>query len=335
MPWKRALFSVTVAGTNITPLLEPVMTRLTVNNKVGTHTDSATLEVDDTDGRIVFPDIGAECLISLGWVGQGMRLVFEGTVDDVRSKGSRSGGRAISINAKGVDTTGRAKEGQQRHWDDTTVGQILTDAAAYAGIDGLMIDPILAALPRTYFEARDESFIALGERLAREVGGNFRITGNRLIFSLRNGMYDGLVTARWTNNPDTSNLHDWDIAPALGRPQFNVVRARWYDMAAHAWQLIDMGTSLGTAALQPHRFSKFNDVESGQQNFSDGATTERDAGEGKITIEGNTDAIPDGLCLLEGTRSGVDGFYRIESVQHTLDRGSGFKTGCDLKQPIT
>jgi hypothetical protein len=50
-------------------------------------------------------------------------------------------------------------------------------------------------------------------------------------------------------------------------------------------------------------------------------------------IEGNTAAIPDGLCIVSGTRPGVDGAYRIEAVTHTLSRAGGFVTALDHRQP--
>ena len=74
-------------------------------------------------------------------------------------------------------------------------------------------------------------------------------------------------------------------------------------------------------------------AETTQQTDSDAATAERDAGEGTVTIEGNTAAIPDGLCRIAGTRPGVDGAYRIEAVTHTLTRAGGFVTSLELRQP--
>ena len=172
---KRAAFMVTVAGTNITTTLMPVLISLTVSDKVGTHSDTASLEIDDTDGRIILPQIGATVVVALGWEGEGVRVVFAGTVDEVRSSGSRSGGRTLSITAKGMDTTGKPKEGQQRHFDDSTGEDILKEAGKSAGVTEVEIDPSLASITRKYFEMRDESFIHMGERLAREIGGNFRI----------------------------------------------------------------------------------------------------------------------------------------------------------------
>jgi phage protein D len=325
---KRAVFTVTVAGTNITTTLMPVLISLTVSDKVGTHSDTASLEIDDTDGRIVLPQIGAPVIVALGWEGEGVRVVFTGTVDEVRSSGSRGGGRTLSITAKGMDTTGKPKEGQQRHFDDGTVEDILKDAGKTAGVTEIEIDPSLASIKRTYFEMRDESFIHMGERLAREIGGNFRIQGNKAVISKRGGSYTAAVIAAWG-----SNLHGWDISPSLGRTQYSQVRARWYDTQKAEWQEAEEDTALAVEARHDHRYAKPDETEATQQTASDKATSERDAGEGSVTIEGDTSAIPDGLCIVTGARPGVDGPYRIESVTHSYSRGGGFVTQLSLKQP--
>mgnify|MGYP001552067445 CR=1 FL=1 len=325
---KRALFNVTVAGTNITTALMPVLLGLRVSDKVGTHTDSADLDIDDTDGRIVLPRKGAKVSIGLGWESEGMRVVFRGTVDEVKSSGNRGAGRRLKITAKGMDTTGPVKEGQQRNWDEASVETIMRDAAGFAGIANIEIDPALRSLTRSYFEMRDESFIAMGERLAREIGANFRIVDDTVILSRRNADYQAAIRAIWGDN-----LHNWDIAPDLGRPQFGGVRARWYDVDNALWQVVERATGLDVRALHSGRLSLAGPTEAVQQADSDAATAERDAGEGTVTIEGNTAAIPDGLCIVAGTRAGVDGAYRIEAVTHSFTRGGGFVTALELKHP--
>ncbi len=326
---KRAQFMVMVAGTNITSTLMPVLISLTVSDKVGTHSDTANLEIDDTDGRIILPAIGASVIVALGWEDQGLRTVFTGTVDEVRSSGSRSG-RTLSITAKGVDTTKKPKEPQQRHFDDMPVEDILKAAGKTAGITEVEVDPDLKSIKRKYFEMRDESFIHMGERLAREIGGNFRVQGTRAFLSKRGGAYTAAVIAAWGKN-----LHSWDMAPALARAQFSAVRARWYDPKQAGWQEKEEGTSLKVSARLDHRYAKPDSEEASQQTGSDKATSERDAGEGSVTIEGDTTAIPDGLCIVTGARSGIDGPWRIETVTHAYSRGGGFVTTLDLKAPAS
>lgn len=325
---KRAIVSVTVAGTNITSTLMPVLTSLSVSDKVGTHADTATLAIDDSNGRIVMPVIGAPVTIALGWVGAGVRIVFEGTVDEVKSAGSRGAGRMLTITAKGVDTTAPPKQGQQRHFDDCTIKDILTEAGKAAGISTIEVDPELASIRRAYVDMRDESFVHLGERLAREIGGNFRIQGTRAMLSKRDGNYSAAVTATWG-----VNLHAWDIAPQLGRTRFSAIRTRWYDTAKAEWSTVETATGLDVDAIYADRLPRAGEDEANQQNASDKATTKRDKGGGSVTIEGNTEAIPDGLCIIVGARPGIDGSYRIDSVTHTYSRGGGFVSQLSLKQP--
>jgi phage protein D len=175
---------------------------------------------------------------------------------------------------------------------------------------------------------RDESFIHMGERLAREIGGNFRIQGTKAIMSKRGGTYRAAVVAAWGRN-----LHGWDISPALGRTQYSRMRARWYDSRKAEWQEVEEDTALTVEARHDHRYAKPDEDEAMQQTASDRATSERDAGEGSVNIEGDTSAIPDGLCIIMGARPGIDGAYRIESVTHSYSRGGGFVTQLSLKQP--
>jgi len=325
---KRAIVSVTVAGTNITSTLMPVLTNLSVSDKVGTHADTATLTIDDSNGRIVLPQIGAPVTIALGWAGAGVRVVFEGTVDEVKSSGSRGSGRTLTITAKGVNTTAPPKQGQQRHFDDKTIKDVLTDAGKAAGITTVDVDTELASISRAYVDMRDESFVHFGERLAREIGANFRIHGNRAILSKRDSSYTAAVTATWG-----VNLHAWDLAPQLGRTRFSAIRTRWYDGEKAEWKTVETATGLDVDAIYADRLPRASEDEADQQNASDQATTKRDKGGGSVTIEGNTEAIPDGLCIIVGARPGIDGAYRIDSVTHTFSRGGGFVSQLSLKQP--
>ena len=104
-------------------------------------------------------------------------------------------------------------------------------------------------------------------------------------------------------------------------------------MAAGAWQVVERATGVDVPSIYADRFTRAGEQETTQQGESDAATTARDAGEGTVVIEGNTAAVPDGLCTVSGTRPNVDGSYRIEAVTHTLTRAGGFVTTLELKQP--
>jgi len=328
----KAIFAVRVGGTDITAKLDPILISLRVSDRAGKSSDSATIDVDDTDGRLVLPSPGARVSILLGWEGKGIGLVFEGTVDEVNASGGR-GGRTVSITAKGMDTRGKAKQGQRKHFDDTTIGDALKKAGEDAGI-AVKVDGELASIKRKYIALDDESFVAFGERLAREVGGTFKIVGDQAVLAKRNGGTSaggsalGSVTAEWGGN-----LHSYNITPILGRPIEQKTLARWYDAKAAEWneETADTGTE-GGETTKPARFPEPDQDRAKEQAGSDAAESDRKSGEGSVTIEGNIAAQPEGTCVVVGCRPGVDGTYRIEGVDHDYSR-SGFITTLELRQP--
>jgi hypothetical protein len=241
----------------------------------------------------------------------------------------------VVITAKGADTTSRIKEHQSRHFDGETVEAILRAAGASAGIADVKVAERFRDRVRPYLDMRDESFLALGQRLARELGGTFKISGETAILAERNGgMTAGgaalpIVTARWG-----ANLHDYDIAPRLGRPVFGTTQARYYDPKTATWRTAATATELsGAAAASTARFPVADADDADDLALSESQMVNHGAGEGSVTIEGNTDAQPEGPVTVTGARPGIDGTYRIESVEHEYSRASGFVTRLELRQP--
>lgn len=328
----KAVCSVIVGGVDVSANFLPVLIDLSVSDKAGASSDSASLTLDDRGGQIVMPAPGAAVTIKLGWEGGGVGTVFQGVVDEVRAQGGR-GGRTLSITAKGMDTRDKAKQGQRRHFDDQTIEAAMQEAGEFAGIS-VTVDPAFASIVRPYLALDDESFVAFGERMARELGGTFKIVGDKAVLAKRNGGTNPAgaalptVQAAWGRN-----LHDYDISPVLGRPVEKETLSRWFDKDAAAWmaETAETGTD-GGITTKPARFSEPDQARAGEQAGSDAAESDRKSGEGSVTIEGNIDAQPEGLCVVSGCRPGADGTYRIESVDHSYSRG-GFITRLSLRQP--
>lgn len=333
MTVKRAIFSVSVGGTDITGNLTPFLIDLSVTDKDGQSSDSASIEIDDTDGRIILPRKGDKIRIALGWEEDGkLGTIFVGTIDEVRAKGGR-GGRTVSISASGMDTSGKAKQGQRRHFDDTTIEDALSAAGQFAGVS-VSVDSALASIRRPYIALDDESFVAFGERLARELGGTFKIVGDQAVLAKRNagrnpkGEALPTVTARWG-----VNLHDYDVTPLQGRPSERETLTRFYDVPAARWrnQTAETGTE-GGITTKPARFTEPDQSRATEQSEADAAEADRKSGEGSVKIEGTLEAQPEGVCIIADCRPGVDGTYRIESVEHHYSR-SGWTTSLSLRQP--
>lgn len=329
---KRAIYQVTVAGQNISSRIAPLLTSLRINDREGTHADTCEIVLDDKDGMILLPRDGDPLTAALGWEGGGVASVFVGTVDEVKSNGSRGGGRELRVSAKGLDTKGKAKEGQQLHIDNASAQDALNKAGKLAGIS-VQVDPSFASVKRDWWGLNDESFLHFGERVARELGGIFKIQGNRAILAKKGGgtISGGamsIVVGAWGDN-----LISWDISPFMGRPRHKQVRARFYDRLKAKWKesVVEVQDE-GASATLADRYSRADEGEAKGSAGNGAAESEKQKGGGSAEIDGNAGAKPGGTFLLVGARPGVDGAYRIDGVEHSYSR-SGWTTKLDLKQP--
>jgi hypothetical protein len=324
---RKAIYDVTINGASIAGTLAPILTSITVQDQAGTHADTAQIELDDTGGQIAMPKTGAKIKVSLGWEGAGVREVFAGTVDEVHSSGSREGGMSLSISAKGADTTGKAKQGQERHFDDKTVRDIITSAASDAGL-AVDVDPQIAGKVIPYIDMRGESLLHFGQRLARMVGASFRVQGERAVMARRAGDYTPqIVAARGVN------LHSWDITPLIGRQAYKACVARYFDKASGALIEVEEATGLQVDAKFVRRELCDDEAAAREAAKADASVSKERSGGGTVVIEGAPDAIPDGLCVIQGARPGVDGSYRIKGVTHSYSRGGGYTTTLELAHP--
>lgn len=329
---KRAIFRVLIDGADVSSGFAPHVISIDVNDRAGQTSDTASIVLDDTDGRIVMPGPGAEVAILLGWEGGGVGQVFQGVVDEISASGGR-GGRTLTVSAKGMDTRGQAKAPLRVHMDNTTIGAALRRAAGIVGITPV-IDEQIAAIARQYIALDDESFAAFGERIAREVGGTFKIVGSRAVIARRNGGKSATGASLPTVNASWgANLHTYDISPILGRNAEAKTAVRFYDRAAAIWRVVEAAT--GTAGATTTRVALSHAADEGEARTraeADAQEADRKSGGGSVTIEGNIDAQPEGLCVVSGCRPGIDGTYRIEGVSHSYSR-SGFVSSLELRQP--
>lgn len=330
----RALYRVKAGGVDISEKLFPYLLRLSVTDKAGTTSDTAEIEVDDTNGMIAMPPKNTPVQVFLGWQSTGISQVFEGTVNDTRLIGSRGNGRHMAISAKGADTTSKVKQSQEKHWDKKPFSSVFEEAAGLAGLSAI-VDPTLGKIERPYWSMNAESFLHFGHRLSEELGGTFKVVGKTAIIAARNGGISAsgealpTVVGTWGDN-----LIDWDISPIVGRPRFNQIAVRWYDNKTAKWmnEKVQVG-GMNADAEMTMRYTRANKDEAKSHADSAAKESERNKGGGSVTIVGDVTAQPEGMFLLVGARPGADGAYKIDQVQHELSRGEGFNTRLDLKNP--
>lgn len=327
MPW-TVVWKVEVNGQDMTAAMKPFLTDITVTDKAGESSDTCSLTFDDTDAQIRLPAEGSSVRVSL----QGVQ-VFQGIVDKVRSSGARGGGRTLSVQAKGMDSRGKVKEPVQLHQDDGSVGDFLKKLGGVAGYS-VKVDGALGAIVRTYLAADGESFLHVGQRLARELGGTFKIRGTEAVLAKRGE--DAGLPAIAGRVGEGGNVVSWNIAPFNGRPAFTKAKVQWFDRETAAFKEKEVGIDLGRALPEAVNLIRSKAADEGQaKDITDARKreAEREGGEGSVELDLEPEAQAEGKFTLTGARPGIDGTYRIESVSHKATRSGGSTTSLTLKQP--
>ncbi len=326
MPW-IVDWKITVDGQDMSAAMKPYLIDVEVTDKEGTASDTCSLTLDDTGGQIRLPKEGAAVTVALMGA-----TVFAGIVDTVRSTGTRGGGQLLLVSAKGFDSRGKVKEGQSFHKDDATLDQFLAEAARAAGFS-IVIDEVLGRIRRDYWAAEGESFLALGQRIAREINGTFKLRGTQAVLMRRGANPLAPVTARTGAG---GNLISWDIAPFTGRRSFTRAKVQYFDRKKAEFRQEEL--EIETDRDLPEATNVIRSTAGDKDQAKDIAEArkreaEREGGEGTVVLDLTPSAQAEAMLTLTGTRPGVDGSYRIVTVTHRADRSGGATTSLELKQP--
>lgn len=354
-----AIYDVEVDGTNISTTLAPILISLSIKLDDHANADELSLELDDNGGQIELPRMGATVTASLGWDDTGAVVAFEGTVDSASSNGQgkkhgghddhggghhgggsqhsaggRGKGRTLTLTAKSADMTGKLKEQRSAHMDNATFGDVAQAWGKKAGLT-VKVDSALSSVKRPYWAMARESFMAWGERTARQLDATFTIYNSVAAFTPRAGGMS--ASGQSLASIDVAwgvNLLEWSVAPVLSRPDYGTFQTRWYDpvAAAHKVETAD-GSAGKSPATHNHHVSAPDKDQAKAQSGSNQTESGREKGSGSVTIDGEPNAIAGALANVSGIRDGVDGTYLISGVTHSLSRHSGFITHLELKQP--
>ncbi|WP_197082559.1 late control D family protein [Rhizobium sp. LC145] len=334
MPW-TVDWKVFVDGEDMTSAMRPFLLKISISDKDGSASDTCSLEFDDSNGQIKMPAEGVSVQVFL----QGVSA-FTGKVDSVRSRGARGSGRTLSVGAKGFDAKGKAKEPQSHHMDDATLQQFLDKAAKNAGLKGITIDPDFASISRDYWSAGSESFLHLGQKLARELGGTFKIRGDQAVLAKRGQGLSAtgqpmptVVGIAPAPGETIGNVINWDIAPLNGRGKFSKSKARYFDRKSASFKEIEVETGIEADATDEVRTTVADEGQAKAIAEGRKSESEREGGKGNVTLDLEVTAQAEGTFVLKGARPGIDGSYRIVSVTHQADRSGGSTTALELKQP--
>lgn len=345
----RAVIKVEVDGTDVSSRLAPHLLSVIVTDFEGSAMDTAQIELDDSYGLLAVPPDNGSLEISFGWKGGSTSNVFKGKIVDTSSKCQRRSGRILVIEATGASQTDDGKAQVSKSWGEgqpaegegkkIKLSTVLEEAAKAAGVQ-FKASEAIGNIERDYWAQTNESFHNFADRMAREVGGVFKVQGNEasITSSVENKNAGGEsmtdIMCAWGKN-----LIAWNIHPKVARPQFKETAQMWFNDKGGKWESVKKAVGLGGGAgamsqaihygLFPHATK--DQAENAAQ--ADANASARNAGTGWVVIDGEPEAKGGGTAIVKGARSGVDDSYRITEAEHSWNRKSGYQTRLTLALP--
>lgn len=325
----RPIVEIAIDGQPVAGAFYERLISLTVSDKEGLSSDTFDMELNDGPPEfLAIPRTGAIVDIRLGYgAAQSVGLYV---VDKVSCKCLPF---SMSISGKARDmSSSKIKERKDRHWDNKSVKDIVSDIASDAGLSA-SVDPEIGAHQYEWFGQQDESAIHVLRRLSHRHNGLFKVKDGRLIFSARGsgnsagGAFMGscIVTPSMIVQGSCS-------FEANDRTKYSKVVAYHQDKdKAERVEISAEGNPDGEAEYRiPEPFSSVEEADKAAQ--AKAKDLKRGEGSASVTVIGDPGITAGAPLLFSGVRPGLDGVpYIIDTATHTYSKGDGYKTQISAK----
>mgnify|MGYP000235767445 FL=1 len=220
-------YEVLVDGKDISGLLRSRLVSLSITDKRGFEADTASVTIDDADGKVSIPPRGAKMQIYIGWKGE--PLYNKGTffIDDIEHSGPPD---QLTIRGKSADIASSFQELREESYHEKTLGDILDAVAGRNGVSALIADE-LAGKTIAHMDQQNESDMSFMTRLGEEFDALATIKEGKLLF-MPNGQGKSGSGQALPTFTIRRNLGDQHNFAANDRSEYTGVKARWQDERA-------------------------------------------------------------------------------------------------------
>lgn len=319
------MFRVEVDGENISKVLAPRLSSLTVTDGAGVQSDQVTIVLSDTGlfGRLQEPRQGAEIKV---WMGYPLQLHYmglfiadgfqiQGPPDQVTITGS------ASINGETTSGKTALTDQKKRSWPaGTQIGDLVATVAGEHGLQS-SVSQSLATVALPHIDQIDESDMNLLSRIARNHDAIAKPGNGRLIMAKRGES----LTASGKPMPELQislgDVSSWTYNNNL-RAKTGAVIASYQDLGKGEQQECKAGIGAPVQRLK-RRFP--NRAAAQKAADSEFARLQRAGRALSISMKGNPGAKAEARLIPRNFRSYVDQPWLITQAIHSLDSG-GYRT---------
>ncbi|WP_159602147.1 phage late control D family protein [Starkeya nomas] len=307
-------------STDVSAKLGDRLKRIDITDVDGVESDTLELEIDDRDNAVELPRKGAILRVWIGYRETGLDLMGTFKVDET---GVETNPATITVHAKAADVKDSFKAQKTRHWENTTLGEII---AKIAGEHELPpnVDPQIASRRIGYIAQTEESDLHFLTRLGRRHDALLAPKNGSLIGVQRGGGRSGSGAALGglvLRPGDVTNAR----ATTGDRPKHAAIEADWYDRdgAERRTVVFQQPDAEGAIMRLPHPYQ--SEEEALRAAEARGRELGRAEGSLSVDMPGRTDVAAERPVTMEGFRDGVAGRWTIEQARHSIE-GGGYTT---------
>lgn len=302
-------------GADVTAKFADRLISIEVTDVDGVESDTLEIEVDDRDNAVALPQKGALLQVWMGYIETGLDLMGTYKVDEVTVE---AGPDKIIVHAKAAELKDSFKQQKSRHWENTTVGDIVSKIAGEHELSAA-VDPQLAQRKVAYVAQTEESDLHFLTRLARRHDAMIAPKNGRLVGVRRGDGRSGSGEAL-----SAIVLRKSDVTTARStvgdRPKHGAIEADWYDRdgAERKTVTVPQGGGEGPRMRLPHPYPSEEEAERAAE--ARGRELERAEGSLSVEMPGNPAISAEmHVTMGEGFRDGIAGTWTIQQVSHRIE----------------
>ena len=313
-------WSVVVDGyQDATAALKKKLISLTVSDESGFKSDSATMVIDDSCGKIAMPRKGTRLTVRMGYR-DALSNMGTFVVDRVGISGPPD---TLTITANGADFRGAFKSLKSRSFDNIRlpdlVGILAADNSYKSNIAAKFAGVLLDHVDQT-----NESDLNLLSRLASDYDGILKLTGRDLVFSDRRSGASVTGLALSPVSLKLTDLNQWSY-DINDQPKYASVSARYHDLTANETKTVTAGAGEPVYTLNhtyPDAARAQAAADSRLKLLSDNTETL------SMQLTGDPRLMAETPLTVTGGRPELSRRWLVKRASHTITP-AGYSTGVD------
>nr|BDD44924.1 phage late control protein [Coxiellaceae bacterium] len=313
-------YLVSADGLRLTEKLQRYCTAIQIVDEAGSESDSASITLADTEGRLALPRMGAELTVALGYQETGLMPMGIYRVDNIMVQSSP---RTLTIKGHAANLNSAFKSQQTRSWEPQALGNLIHTIASENGYEA-KVSQALKNIPLPHIDQTAESDLHFLTRLASIHGAIAKPTNGYLVFAMQSAAQSisGMRLPTVTITPD--QVKGWRITLSQ-RPEQGSVIAEHHDID----QADTLETTAGHQSPQHRLRQSFADPQSAKHAANSVLNQlAQSTATLAMTLIGNQKLRAESPIVLAGfaLAGHIPTDWIVNRVEHQLSVSQGFVT---------